>query len=794
MINEKDKIKVRLTSYGSLQVVTIPVKLHKDSYNIVGLECLVPKVVTEDSTMVKVYASTLDVSGTEVWSSATYDMVYQQDVPVGNDMYEQYTCPMPEEFCSQDGDITLTFAQVFVNDNQEITSTITSGNLNLYIDGAGYNFAGVQMANTDYIASEINNLKEGQILAMGLKPYSSTFLYPINTVVYGLDENGNVALFKSMVADNIGNPLTDENYWQVAAISGAKGDSVFIRYSPNANGSLMSDIWQVGYDYIGFYTGRVASDNYLDYVWAEFRGPQGIQGERGLQGIQGLQGVQGPVGPQGLQGIQGVKGETGAVGPAGPVGPQGETGPQGLQGEPGRNGNDFTVIGTVSSTVSLPQDYTDADIGKAWFVGTSTPREIYSWGYTEANVLGWTNQGALQGPPGPQGLTGERGPQGLQGATGNTGPQGEQGPQGITGETGPIGPQGPVGETGPQGLQGETGKPALFFNNAISSPNPPSAYSTTTIAVSTGLFNRTPEIDETFIAIYRDTLNNVTYLGLFKVVGLGASQVAINTVEYELVEKQLYDNTGYNTDGGMTQKAVTDAINELDEALEDELAEKTTIIANPTNNNLVSMDQYGDIKDSGISSSNVAKLNTEQTFTANQNLGAGASLRGVGGNLLKCEDSVIDGQTIPNITKVGNVAYPCYLHGVDDRPRYARPANMRYMALVEDVNNTTMAPSSNIYDISSIFNNTAVGTYTYTAPYNGYVKLGVQMFGTSVVYLKNRTAQLMYRCKCFFDNTAWSDWQDLYIPCSQGDVIELGIEQVAVGAIYNQRFVLSKLI
>jgi hypothetical protein len=496
-----------------LQVITIPVKLHKDSYNIVGLECLVPKVVTEDSTMVKVYASTLDVSGTEVWSSATYDMVYQQDVPVDNDMYEQYTCPMPEEFCSQDGDITLTFAQVFVNNNQEITSTITSGNLNLYIDGSGYNFAGVQMANTDYIASEINNLKQGQLLAMGLKPYSPTFLYPINSLVYGIDENGDVALFKSMVADNIGNPLTDENYWQVAAVSGAKGDSVFIRYSPNANGSLMTDVWQLGYNYIGFYTGRVASDNYQDYMWAEFRGPQGLPGPQGIQGIPG------PTGPQGPQGVQGL---------------------QGIPGERGDNGEGFTVIGTVSTVSQLPQNYTEDDVGKAWFVGTSTPRDVWIWNYNIDNVLEWINQGALQGAQGPQGE------------------QGVQGIQGIQGEVGPV---------GPQGLQGENGLTSLFFNSVISQSNPPSAYSSTPITLEIGLFNRTPEINESFTSIYRDELNSITYIGLFKVLGVSSTQVAVNTLEYEIIEKQLYSTTGQNTNGSMTQKAITDNLNNLDNSI-----------------------------------------------------------------------------------------------------------------------------------------------------------------------------------------------------------------------------------
>lgn len=622
MINEKDKIKVRLTSYGSLQVVTIPVKLHKDSYNIVGLECLVPKVVTEDSTMVKVYASTLDVSGNVVWSSQTYNMVYQQDVPFGNDMYEQYTCPMPEEFCENDGSITLTFAQVFVDENEEITSTITSGSLNLFISGEGYNFNGVKIANSDYIATEINNLKQGQILAMGLKPYSPTYLYPINTVVYGLDENGDVALFKSMVADNIGNPLNDENYWQVAGISGAKGDSVWIRYSPNANGSMMTDIWQLGYNYIGFYSGRVPSDNYLDYEWAEFRGPQGERGETGLQGVQGLQGVKGEQGNQGIPGEQGVQGERGATGPQGPQGIQGVAGPQGLKGDKGDkgdNGTDFTIIGTVSSTSSLPQNYTASDIGKSWFVGTQNPRDVYSWGYNDSNELVWTNQGKLQGPAGPQGeqgIQGIPGPQGLTGETGATGPQGPQGIQGIPGQDGATGPQGIQGVQGEQGERGLPGKDGLFFNNAISMPNPPSAYTgNPAINLEIGLFNRTPEINDTFISIFRDTLNNATYLGLFKIIGIaiGSNTVAAITVEYEDVEKPLYGTTGYSTTGGMTQKAITDAIDNATRGKADK-------VTGATANNLASLDANGNLQDSGIASSQITTNTNHISQLSNPNL------------------------------------------------------------------------------------------------------------------------------------------------------------------------------
>ena len=87
-------------------------------------------------------------------------------------------------------------------------------------------------------------------------------------------------------------------------------------------------------------------------------------------------------------------------------GATGERGLQGIQGPKGDSGNDFTIQGYVSSTGSLPANYTSADIGKAWLVGTEPPRVVYLWGYDEFGVLGWSNQGYLQGPTGEQGATG----------------------------------------------------------------------------------------------------------------------------------------------------------------------------------------------------------------------------------------------------------------------------------------------------------------------------------------------------------------------------------------------------
>lgn len=194
-------------------------------------------------------------------------------------------------------------------------------------------------------------------------------------------------------------------------------------------------------------------------------GPQGPQGIQGVKGDTGATGPQGPTGPQGSQGVQGEagpKGDKGDTGNTGPQGPQGPQGVQGLQGERGASGNDFTINGYVSSTASLPE-LTANEVGTAYLVGTSTPRLVYLWGYDELGVLGWSNQGYLQGPQGPQGI---QGVQGIQGPTGDTGPKGDtgetgatgpQGPKGDTGDVGPTGATGPEGPQGPQGLQGPQG-------------------------------------------------------------------------------------------------------------------------------------------------------------------------------------------------------------------------------------------------------------------------------------------------------------------------------------------------
>ena len=517
MITEKDKIKVVLTTYGALNVVSMPLTLNKDSYNIVDIECLVPKQATNISNAaLKMYGSAYDVSGIKIWISQTYSLAYVKDFTLNGFDYEVYSTTLPQEFCSRNGDITVTFAYTKTNDNGEAEDILPSADLNLFISGQGYNPNGIKISNFDIVASIVNNHSKGLIESQALKVYNADFNYSNMVLAYG-EVNDEIALYKSLKENNKGNPLTDETSWEKVGISGTKGDSCFVRYSKYSDGTDFVSEWQTGYDYIGFYTGRIASSNKEDYTWALFKGEQGTPGEQGPQGeqgpkgdqglqgekgdkgntgaqgpqgIQGVQGLQGPQGEQGEPGIQGPqgiqgpkgdkgdKGETGATGATGAAGATGPMGPKGDKGDKGDSGNDFTIEGYVSSTASLPQDLTSADIGTAYLVGTTTPRKVYLWGYDETGVLGWSDQGYLQGPKGDkgeqgeQGIKGDKGDTGETGATGPQGPQGEQGPQGIQGiqgETGPQGPQGIQGVQGEQGIKGDTGTSVTGLDIALNS-------------------------------------------------------------------------------------------------------------------------------------------------------------------------------------------------------------------------------------------------------------------------------------------------------------------------------------
>ena len=213
---------------------------------------------------------------------------------------------------------------------------------------------------------------------------------------------------------------------------------------------------------------------------------------RNIKGPQGNTGATGAKGEQGEKGATGAKGENGTTftpsvsadgtlswtnngnlpNPAsrnirGPQGPQGVQGIQGQKGEKGENGSSFEVTGSVAQENDLPP-VSSVSVGTAYYVGTSTPRDVYAAVY-ENSVLKWQNQGPLQGPQGPQGIQGIQGPTGAQG---DPGAQGEKGDNGATfipsvDESGNLswtndaGLQNPetVNIKGPKGDQGATGAP-----------------------------------------------------------------------------------------------------------------------------------------------------------------------------------------------------------------------------------------------------------------------------------------------------------------------------------------------
>ena len=61
----------------------------------------------------------------------------------------------------------------------------------------------------------------------------------------------------------------------------SRGDSAFIRYSANADGTDFTEEWSEGQNYIGFATGQKAPADKSGYTWVLFRGEKGEQGVKG---------------------------------------------------------------------------------------------------------------------------------------------------------------------------------------------------------------------------------------------------------------------------------------------------------------------------------------------------------------------------------------------------------------------------------------------------------------------------------------------------------------------------------
>ena len=149
-------IEIKINSGGTLEVVTIPVKLYKDSYKAVKLRVKAPKV---EDAILKVYGSDRDEAGEEVWTTSAHTLSWKEYVVINGQDYSVYEDYIPEEFCQKNGELYLTFG-LGIMGGESWTAILTSGTLNLYVSGEGFNFAGVEIPESDKLAYKINKTFE----------------------------------------------------------------------------------------------------------------------------------------------------------------------------------------------------------------------------------------------------------------------------------------------------------------------------------------------------------------------------------------------------------------------------------------------------------------------------------------------------------------------------------------------------------------------------------------------------------------------------------------------------------
>lgn len=169
MIKSKNKIKVILTTFGTIEVLELPLQLHKDSFNNTLIQVLIP--ITEDRTetsFVKMYGNTVDNTGEKVWSSQAYSIYYKTNEVINKFEYAVYEDIFPEEFSSVSGDLNLTISYADLNEEGEAIDLITSQPLHLFVNGEGYNQNGVPISQYDATVARINLLSELSVLKLDI--------------------------------------------------------------------------------------------------------------------------------------------------------------------------------------------------------------------------------------------------------------------------------------------------------------------------------------------------------------------------------------------------------------------------------------------------------------------------------------------------------------------------------------------------------------------------------------------------------------------------------------------------
>lgn len=86
---------------------------------------------------------------------------------------------------------------------------------------------GTNKANTDL--DDLTTSGENHI---GIKGYDATRTFKTNDVVSLVDGNGDTKLYKSLVDNNVGNPVSDDTKW-AEVLLGSKTDNVTIKQNTN---------------------------------------------------------------------------------------------------------------------------------------------------------------------------------------------------------------------------------------------------------------------------------------------------------------------------------------------------------------------------------------------------------------------------------------------------------------------------------------------------------------------------------------------------------------------------------
>lgn len=150
-----------------------------------------------------------------------------------------------------------------------------------------------------------------------------------------------------------------------------------------------------------------------------------------------------------------------------------------------------------------------------------------------------------KGDQGQQGIQGIQGIQGQKGQKGDKGDKGDKGQQGIQGERGQKGDQGIQGIQGIQGVQGEQGIQGQKGDTGEKGEKGDAA----TVVVGS-------VVPGSEVSVTNSGTQHAAILDfVLPEGGVPATEEIAGIVK-------LYDNTGENTDGGMTQRAVTHAIDD----------------------------------------------------------------------------------------------------------------------------------------------------------------------------------------------------------------------------------------